>query len=362
MIERLLRDGLTGLPNLIALADELRELPAGTGALALVDLRGLSGFNRDHGTGAGDSAIRLLGAVLAGAAAEPGTAARVYRTGGDEFVVHLAGLPDSAAAAAAGVASLAAAAGRYRRQLEELGLPQVAFGYSLACYPEEGSTLAALLPLLHGRLQQQQGATARAQDGWVEDLLAWFVRRLDEAVDALRMTQEMAMTDLVSGLSNHRAAELELQALAAKHLGGGEGFAVLFVDGDRLKAYNELLGYEAGNEMIRLVGGTLAASVRRGDFVGRWLSGDEFIVLLPGAAGTEALAAAERLREAVAGASEAWPLPVTVSIGVAACPEHGVAPGELVRAAAAASQRAKERGRNRTVLAAGGRVGPEDPG
>jgi diguanylate cyclase (GGDEF)-like protein len=209
-----------------------------------------------------------------------------------------------------------------------------------------------LLSKLHSRLRDQMVAQAGSRDAWVESLLGWFIRRLNDTVDAFRLTHVMAMTDQVSGLPNRRAAQARLEALLDEHRERGTAFAVLFVDGDRLKAYNEELGYEAGNEMISAVGGILAAAVREGDFVSRWLSGDEFLVLLPGARSNAAYAVGERLRDAVAHGSTAWALPVTVSVGVSACPEHGVTADDLVRAAAAASQRAKDRGRNRTELAA----------
>ena len=126
-------------------------------------------------------------------------------------------------------------------------------------------------------------------------------------------------------------------------------FSILLVDGDRLKEYNSTLGYQAGNEMIRDLGGAIVRAVRDGDFVGRWLMGDEFLVVLRRTSRKIAYGVAERIRRTVMESSKKWPLPITVSIGVASCPEDGRTSETLVEAAEKANAAAKLGGRNRVA-------------
>lgn len=345
MTEALLGDSLTGLPNLIAMTDRLRQMPAEGGTMVLMDINGLKSINELHGMGAGDQVIRLLGELLAELCARLEHDNQVYRIGGDEFLLHLAG---------GGRRNVRGSMADLRRGLHQRlagqRLPQTDFRYSVVHYPADGETLAALLPQLNRRLPDSPVIRTRSPSRWVEGQLGWFIDRLTESVDALRATHELAMTDPISGLPNHRAAERRIAELLQAHDASGAGFAVLFIDGDNLKPYNEHLGYDFGNEMIRALGRTLAEHLRDGDFVSRWLSGDEFLALLPGVNSQDAHQVGERLRHAVVAAFAGWEMPVTVSIGISACPEHGATTTELVGAATTASAMAKRMGKNRCVV------------
>jgi len=335
-------DGMTGLPNLIALVDDLRELPPGSGALILADLVGLDHVNTAHGRDIGDRAIQALARVFAGSCpADPGPC-RAYRTGGDEVILVLEGAGREAVPGLvdARVALL-------RQELKRQGLPVMEVQVSTACYPEQGSSLGALLARLYQGIRPP-GQSARGSR-WVEGFLGWFVRRLTDALDELRRTRELALTDLISGLPNYRAVQDVVERAVHQQEREPGSFAVLFIDGDNLKLYNEQLGYAAGNQMIQRLGRLLREGVRAGDFVGRWLSGDEFLAVLPGADRETAHGVGERLRASVEEASSGWPLPVTVSIGIAACPEDSTDPDELLSLVAAANALAKQRGKNQVA-------------
>ena len=120
------------------------------------------------------------------------------------------------------------------------------------------------------------------------------------------------------------------------------------IDGDDLRRYNQI-SYAAGDEMIQWLGATLRDQLRPGDFLARWRVGDEFLVLLPATPLGQAAAVGSRLCRAVQQASEGWPLPVTISIGVAEYPRHGTDEVGLLRQAEAANDRAKALGKNCVV-------------
>jgi diguanylate cyclase (GGDEF)-like protein len=128
--------------------------------------------------------------------------------------------------------------------------------------------------------------------------------------------------------------------------------SVVVFDIDRFKSINDRLGHALGDAVLREVGATLRSHCRAGDVAAR-LGGEEFVLLLAGAACEHARAVAERVREEIALAdwgSLAAGLVVTVSAGVAVDPGQGSA-ASLLRLADEALYRAKGQGRNRVCVA-----------
>ncbi|HEU5319113.1 MAG TPA: GGDEF domain-containing protein, partial [Chloroflexota bacterium] len=152
------------------------------------------------------------------------------------------------------------------------------------------------------------------------------IEALEEANHQLRerlaLAERLAQHDDISGLPNHRAARSLLDRTIRRHARDGRQFAVLFIDGDNLKHYNDE-GYDAGNRMITRLARSIVEGLRPTDYVARWLSGDEFVALLPEAGGEGAGAVAERLRAAVEAEFMGARIPVTISIGVAVYPKDG---------------------------------------
>ena len=171
--------------------------------------------------------------------------------------------------------------------------------------------------------------------------------KLRLAMDRLRAE---ANRDYLTGLANRRrfrgAFGQELERWRRYRL----PCALLLVDIDHLKKINDAHGHTAGDRVIRHVADALTEFSRDNDTAAR-LGGEEFALLLAGADGAKALAAAERLREAVGGAEVEGVGTATVSIGVAACPAHAQNERTLYAAADAALYRAKREGRNRSALA-----------
>jgi len=135
---------------------------------------------------------------------------------------------------------------------------------------------------------------------------------------------------------------------------------VVFVELDQMKAVNDRWGHQAGDTVLIELARRLTEAVREVDVVARW-GGDEFTLLLPKTGLDGALLLAEKIRSAVGTAPfriDNGSLDITISVGVAAYPEHGSSGKDLVNAADAAMYKAKAKGRNRVEHA--GTVGPPE--
>ena len=160
-----------------------------------------------------------------------------------------------------------------------------------------------------------------------------------------------ANTDGRTGLTNSRAFDEALERLLANRA-DDERVAVLMLDLDHFKEFNDRYGHPAGDEALRVFADLLASSVREHDVAARY-GGEEFAVFLPGLAAGAAAEVAERIRER----TESTIIPLgpgltghlTVSIGVAVAPDHGAQRVVLLKAADDALYRAKLAGRNRVV-------------
>jgi diguanylate cyclase (GGDEF)-like protein len=169
-----------------------------------------------------------------------------------------------------------------------------------------------------------------------------------------------AITDELTGLYNRRFLEESVQDRFEQGSVGLRKMSFLMLDLDKVHAINDLHGPQAGDEVIKSVGGILRGCMRSGDVAAR-LSGDEFAVLLPDTDEGDAKILAEKIRTAVMkqlvlvptapGALETMPISIQTSIGVAVAPTHAQNLEALVFAADSALRKAKELGRNRVELA-----------
>ena len=175
-----------------------------------------------------------------------------------------------------------------------------------------------------------------------------------ESIQSLTARLErLGVTDGLTGIYNRRFFDEVLPREVSRSQRLGTPMALLMVDIDHFKRFNDRNGHPSGDEALRRVARTLAQHLRAMDFVARY-GGEEFAVVLSGADGKSALATAERLRLAVESAAigaDGESERLTVSIGSAACPSDANDPVSLVAAADAALYAAKQAGRN-TVRAA----------
>lgn len=170
---------------------------------------------------------------------------------------------------------------------------------------------------------------------------------LDKAL-LYEQSREQARHDSLTGLLGHRVFHEVLKA----QIDAAIPFSVLLFDIDDFKQINDLHGHQTGDYALRLVSEALRGGTRSGDTVFR-IGGEEFCALLPGLAEKDAFAVAEAIRQKVAGIVSTLPISMTVSVGVAAFPEHGCGRDELLAGADAALYAAKRAGKNCTSIAGG---------
>lgn len=154
--------------------------------------------------------------------------------------------------------------------------------------------------------------------------------------------QHAAGHDALTGLPNRTTLSFELdRAFAAHHQRRGS-FALMVVDLDDFKLINDTLGHQVGDALLVELAGRLRDAVRPGDCVAR-LGGDEFAMLVFDVDTAGALEVAERIRDAVSSpvVVDTIGLDVTLSLGIALCPEHAVDPTTLLRHADVAMYSAK---------------------
>ncbi len=162
---------------------------------------------------------------------------------------------------------------------------------------------------------------------------------------------ELAATDPLTGLYNRRYLTRHLRGILQAM--PPPDVSLLMIDVDRFKRLNDALGHAAGDRALQAVAATLRANTRASDTLSR-VGGEEFVVVMPGTSASEATAAAERLRQAVAALDGEFSRPerLTVSIGIARSGQSGE-PEALLSTADAALYEAKRAGRNRIHLAEG---------
>jgi diguanylate cyclase (GGDEF)-like protein len=228
--------------------------------------------------------------------------------------------------------------------------------------PDSLGEIAVLAGVFNGMARQIEGQTSilegrvarrTAELESANSELARINQRLSRAVARLA---DIAKTDGLTGLLNHRSFQERLNLELQRCMRQEHPLSIVMIDVDHFKAYNDTHGHPAGDQVLREVSRLFKANLRELDIVARY-GGEEFAVVLldtpKGAAGL----VAEKLRQAVLDTD--FPQAelsqpdgrITISLGVASFPDDGLAPGELIQMADVALYEAKRRGRNRVVQA-----------
>src|SRR4051812_12377058 len=179
----------------------------------------------------------------------------------------------------------------------------------------------------------------------------FLAREIGRRARAEERLEELATTDALTGLKNRRKFDSEIDLEWRRAARNETPVALLMIDADHFKAYNDTWGHQAGDQVLVGIAICISDSVRRaGDCPARY-GGEEFAVLLPGLSSVEAFRVAEAIRLKV----ELWsedPKVSTVSVGVASMiPAASLDWSDLVGAADRALYAAKRNGRNQSVLA-----------
>jgi diguanylate cyclase (GGDEF)-like protein len=197
------------------------------------------------------------------------------------------------------------------------------------------------------------GAIMGALAVFVLGVSLFLAREIDRRAAAEEKLEELATTDALTGLRNRRKFDASIEAEWRRAGRQKRPLALLMIDADHFKTFNDTFGHQAGDEVLIGIAICISDSVRRpGDCAARY-GGEEFAVLLPDLSPEQAFVVAETIRLKV----EQWcgeKAITTVSIGVAsAIPAANSEWTTLVHVADKALYAAKANGRNRTVLASG---------
>ena len=173
--------------------------------------------------------------------------------------------------------------------------------------------------------------------------------------DAHHAMSQRAETDALTGLGNHGAFQRDLgryvERATVDGVRGRDGrLAVLMMDLDNFKAYNDRHGHPAGDALLHRTATAIFDAVRTDDRVYRY-GGDEFALILPGATAVEAARVGQRVRRAVAALTAEDQSPVTITVGVGGLPADAADRAGLIAAADTALYYGKRAGENRVIRA-----------
>jgi two-component system cell cycle response regulator len=220
--------------------------------------------------------------------------------------------------------------------------------------------LAALkiLPLTAGdRILGTLVAGSRNRSDLDDEALRMLEVIASQAAQALLRAQlfeqmeKMAITDGLTGLLNHRTFQARAEEALAQAKRYGRRCSLILTDIDHFNSVNDTYGHPTGDLVLKGVAKILREQARDTDVVARY-GGEEFAIVMPETDLKGALVIAERIREAVQAqvfSSEVGPIKVTLSLGVATCPDHGAEKQGLIDLADQCLYFAKRHGRNRSV-------------
>ena len=339
-------DPLTGLPNFFKFIEcDTCKLFGEQGTIIIFDLADFMTFNKKYGKDAGDLCLKNLCYAINIVFCDRNSYA--FRTDGDEFTIIL---PHKICADAGNKAS--SVKSEYKDKMNKRGFKNADIHILIFNYNNGISSIDEFYEIIFtnssDKMESQNGNAI--QQRRLRHIIGNFAARIRETLSFYNDIYNLAITDDTSGLLNQRAARLYLTNLTEECLKTNKQFSLLFIDGDNLKRYNRI-SYQSGNDMIKRLAGIVSESVRNSDKVFRWLTGDEFLVILEGANYENALEAAERIRVSVEEQTQNCVYPVTVSIGISNFPDDGMDINKIIQKAEEANVAAKIGGKNRIIKA-----------
>ncbi|MCI5123935.1 MAG: diguanylate cyclase, partial [Candidatus Electrothrix sp. AR5] len=201
--------------------------------------------------------------------------------------------------------------------------------------------------------------TKKEQEQLFEAKQRLFVNMADRyamSLTDLRMREILkiqAIRDPLTGLYNRRHMEASFHREISRAQRHDMPLGVIMIDIDHFNVFNDTYGHDLGDKVLHEIGAFILGHVRDEDIACRY-GGEEIIIILPGASLRNTHQRAEQLRMGIEGlAVEMYDEEhtVTASLGVAIFPEHGATVKEVIKAADSALYEAKNKGRNRVVLA-----------
>lgn len=340
------KDPLTGLSNFFKLMEsDVYENFGKNGTIIIFDFKNFENFNEKYGRDKGDLCLKNLTDSLKMALVNVDS--YVYRTDGDEFTVII---PHENFSNESEI--ILSVKEEYKKRMKKQELNIADISVLTLNYLERINSVEEFYNIVFRNSIEQINAEGKNCDKelLLMNIIGNFTRRIKETLAFYNDAFNLALTDDISGLSNQRAANLYLSKLIKKYEKSNKEFSLLFIDGDNLKRYNRI-SYQSGNDMIRELASIVSLAIRSNDKVFRWLTGDEFLVILDGANYENAMEVAERIRHTVEERTRNSVYPVTVSIGISNFPNDGTDIEKVIGEAEKANISAKNRGKNNIVMA-----------
>lgn len=184
------------------------------------------------------------------------------------------------------------------------------------------------------------------------DLLERLAHQIAVSVENSRLyatAEQRARMDELTQLYNRRHFDECLSREISLQSRYGGVLALILLDLDLFKDYNDKYGHPEGDKILTYIGKLIGKSLRSADLAFRY-GGDEFAVILPGATGKDAKLVAERMRSRIAKNMQKEMTGITASLGISSWPGDGVTPDELLTAADRALFYAKRTGGNRSCM------------
>lgn len=176
--------------------------------------------------------------------------------------------------------------------------------------------------------------------------------REKQQMEALENLNEQATHDPLTGVFNRRYMDRILPDGISLSRQNGSTLGVLMADVDHFKQVNDVYGHKAGDLVLQSITKIFKKCVRAADVVCRY-GGEEFVIIMPGVTLSTLSKTAEEIRskcQAMSLTYDEQEIKVTVSLGIAAYPQHGSHADEILVHADAALYCAKEQGRNQVVV------------
>lgn len=338
-------DPLTGFPNFFKFVQaNTIDVFSNNGSVIVFDIINFFKINNDYGKEVGDICLKALSeAIDREISSYEKTSA--FRTDGDEFTVIL---PNVSKEEGENIAFQIRE--KWRALVKEHGLGDIDVHLLVLEYLDEIKSIDDFYKVIfkNSIKSSDKKLDKFSEEAWVENIISSFIMRIKDTLTLLNDTYNLALTDDISRLPNHRACKMYLDELMKMCMVNKKPFSILFIDGDNLKKYNDI-SYETGNDMIKDLSSIIFDSLRKNDRIFRWLTGDEFLLILEGVGRENSSKLAERVRLTVEEGTKDWVYPITVSIGVSSYPDDGTTINELIKKAEKANVEAKNTGKNRVV-------------
>ena len=335
-------DSLTGLPNFFNFVEaDVGKIFDKKGNFIVFNMLNLTEINESYGIDIGDSCIKGIGQAIL-AVTSTYSNIFIFRFGRNDFIAII---PDYLHISVESIASQIEV--EFSNNIDKLGFESLKLNKLIINYNEQIKSIENFYEVLlnNALVSDDNSYTSKRL---LMHVINTFTSNIRNTLSVYNNVCELALKDDISGLYNHRAGKAFLVNLIEEYKIQKTEFSVLFIDGDNLRRYNKI-SYEAGNEIIKRLSEIITSSIRSEDKVYRWLSGDEFLVVLKGTNEINAFKLANRIREDVEEQTKDFVYPTTISIGLACYPNDGLGIEEIINKAEKANALAKSSGKNKVV-------------